>query len=324
VLPPPNVPHIENVAAEGIFHFPLQVGNEWVFERREPGGGESNWTIAVVGRTAVTPAGYLLKGYYGDSRVLDYGSGGEVMEIDADGQGWPLYRLGNNVEARWKVWFAADPVPCYDGAEAVLASHTEFVSVPAGDFPDSVRVDYETGCADAGPVSEWFAAGVGLVKRVERSLVGEVESVLLRAKAGGISYPDHPSGASLTFPDAHLTPEETAGQPLKAMFRVHSQNSDPIEYRFMGCISATAFLYDEGGTIVRKERIEQGGCCECENLITVALHGETLELPVDLCLNSCEGAPLPLGHYSLKVTLDSLDAPDVKSTATGHFLVAPK
>lgn len=122
VLPPPNVPHIENVAAEGIFHFPLQVGNEWVFERREPGGGESNWTIAVVGRTAVTPAGYLLKGYYGDSRVLDYGSGGEVMEIDADGQGWPLYRLGNNVEARWKVWFAADPVPCYDGAEAVLAS----------------------------------------------------------------------------------------------------------------------------------------------------------------------------------------------------------
>jgi hypothetical protein len=163
---------------------------------------------------------------------------------------------------------------------------------------------------DAGLISEWFAPGVGLVKRTEDSFGGPIESVLLSSQVGGVVLPDHPVATSLTLDRA---------LKLQGAFRVHEQNSGGESFVFAGCVSATVVLVNETGTPVFEKRIDDGGCCECKNLVHVFLHGRTLTLPFGFDLLDAKGSPLPEGHYSLIATLDSLDVENVKPSATTHF-----
>ncbi|HEX5042432.1 MAG TPA: hypothetical protein VFV75_05975 [Candidatus Polarisedimenticolaceae bacterium] len=308
-----------SVTAEGVYHFPLQVGNHWVYERRYPHGVETTWEVSVGDYSNGTgEQGFALHGYFAKDARVDYGPGGDLLEIAPDGGALLWYRLGAGVGSTWTPTLSGSMDPCTGGGRAILASHTEFVKVPAGEFADAVRVDYERVCMDAGLISEWFAPGVGLVKRTEDSIAGPIESVLLRSQVGGVMLPDHPVGTSLTLDRAQ---NATAGRAvqLQGAFRIHEQNSDGEAFAFAGCVSATVVLVDENGKPVLEKRIDDGGCCECKNLVHVFLHGETLMLPLDLEMVDAEGSPLPEGHYSLTATLDSLDLERVKPSATTHF-----
>jgi hypothetical protein len=324
-----------NVTAEGIFHFPLQVGNHWLYEKRYPHGYETTWEVSVVSYSdgtangtkneGVPARGFALKGYFGDGAMVDYGAGGELMEITADGEASLWYRLGASTGTEWILASPENSDPCIDGVRAVLASHEEFVQVPAGEFSDAVRVDYEPRCMDAGLISEWFAAGVGLVKRTEESIAGPIESVLLASQVGGLVLPDHPAATSLTL-DRAMIPMDGGcpGAKLQGAFRIHEQNTDGESFVFAGCVSATLVLVNNSGKLVLERSVSDGGCCLCKNLVYLDLHGRTLTLPFAFDLVDPDGKPLPEGHYSLKATLDSLDVPDVKPAATAHFHVGAR
>jgi hypothetical protein len=209
--------------------------------------------------------------------------------------------------------------PCAAGGRAILASHAELVRVPAGEFIDAVRVDYERGCMDAGLISEWFAPGVGLVKRTEDSFGGPIESVLLSSRVGGVVLPDHPIATSLTLDPVRNFTHAGQAAKLQGAFRIHEQNSDGEAFVFAGCVSATVVLVDDAGKRVLERSIGDGGCCECKNLVYVSMHGQTLTLPFGFDLLDAEGSPLAEGHYSLIATLNPLDAENVKPSATTHF-----
>jgi hypothetical protein len=316
IVPPLPPVRAVSVTAEGVYHFPLQVGNHWVYERRYPHGLETTWEVSVdsysAGPGEFLP-GFTLRGYFADDARVDYGPGGDLVEVAPGGQTLLWYRLGAEVGATWTPAPSGSMDPCTAGGRAILASHAELVSVPAGEFIDAVRVDYSRAdCMDAGLISEWFAPGVGLVKRTEDSFQGPMESVLLRAQVGGVVLPDHAVATSLTLDRA---------AKLQGAFRVHEQNSEGETFAFAGCVSATVALVDETGKPVLEKRIDDGGCCECKSLVHVVLHGRTLTLPFGFDLLDAEGAPLPEGHYSLTATLDSLDVESVKPSATTHFHV---
>ena len=276
--------------AEGIYHFPLQVGNQWIYEKKYPNGFETTWQVAVTRYSDGTP---LL-----------------------------LYRLGTNVGTKWYPGVSGSMGACMDGGSAVLASHEEFVPVPAGEFTNAVRVDYGPRCLDAGLASEWFAAGVGLVKRIENSIAGPIESVLLSSRVGGTVLPDHPAATSLTLDRALIVLNKDPSLcKLEGAFRAHEQNTNTEGFAFQGCVSASVTLVNDGGKAVLATRLEGKGCCECKNPITLDLHGETLTLPFALALVDESGNALPDGHYSLNVVLDSLDAPSVRPSVTTHFHV---
>ncbi len=268
ITPPAQAPLPQKVVsdlAQGVFHFPLHAGNEWVYERRDPVGIETRWTVLVTGRDPGDPAGFIVKGYFGDDRVVAYGGGGEITELASGGPDVVWYRLGAPDGTTWKLEFAKAPVDCLDGSDAVLAVHNEHIKVPAGDFANAIRVDYKSPCGDMGGlVSEWFAEDVGLIERIENTAWGPVVSTLLTAKVGDAKFPDHP-GATMIVHDAeayHVTNAGTAAPTLHGAFRVNNQTSDVETWEFMGCVSATWSLVEEmTGVVALEGRVDDGGNC---------------------------------------------------------------
>lgn len=322
IVPPLPSVRVESVTAEGVYHFPLQVGNHWVYERRYPHGVETTWEVSVDGYSDGTGEfshGFALRGYFAEDARVDYGPGGDLVEITPGGETLLWYRLGAGAGATWTPTLSGSMDPCTAGGRAILASHAESVRVPAGEFVDAVRVDYQRVCMDAGLISEWFAPGVGLVKRTEDSIAGPIESVLLRSQVGGVVLPDHRVGTSLTLDRALNVTQAGRAAELQGAFRIHEQNSDGEAFVFAGCVSATVSVVDDNGKRVFEKSIDDGGCCECKNLVYAYLHGQSLTLPFGFDLVDAEGSPLPEGHYSLTATLDSLDVENVKPSATTHF-----
>jgi hypothetical protein len=119
--------------------------------------------------------------------LLENGAG-DVFEVVTSLLENLWYRFSARTGTSWTMAVSFDSPPCNDGARLTMGAKQK-VDVPAGVFNDSIMITYRTNCADAGIVAEWFAPGVGLVKRTETSFAGEVTTVLQSAKVNGVNYP---------------------------------------------------------------------------------------------------------------------------------------
>ncbi len=85
------------------------------------------------------------------------------------------------------------------------------ISVPAGEFHDVLGIDRQQMlCADAGIVSEWFAPGVSLIRRVGESIAGPVASELVKAELGSRRRPRSTYQTCL-LPDVPIPIEVVSG-----------------------------------------------------------------------------------------------------------------
>ena len=314
-------------------YFPLGVGNRWVYQKVGP-GGTSTWKVEVV--EAGMPAGpwpfFRLDGYFqGPPRMVRADRGGAVREVlPNSGQEYLWYLLGAPVGTTWQLQLAPSPTAgpvsdCVDGSKLVVASRNEVVRVPAGEFTRVVRIDFRSHCVDAGITSEWFAPGVGLVRREETSLAGPVISELVQAELGGMALPrafysttlslDSPRYVNNLMPPVGPNSVPTA----RGSFAVRNFTDVPVELTFSGCQSATVAVEDEAGEVVVRARTDDGGCCTCTNLVTATLLHDVLVLPVSVKLSTEKGEPLPTGRYSITVTLDTVGAAQLRPSARLPF-----
>ena len=314
-----------------VSYFPLRVGNMWAYAR-----GSSiergEWKAEVVERV-VAPNGrtyFALAGYFGPRRLVRSSLRDTVVEFSQSNIGENLwYLLGSPVGTTWEI--RLEPLPtlgpaadCISGSKALLASRTEVVKVPAGQFSNVVRVDYRSSCADAGLDSEWFAPGVGLIRRAENSFAGPVISELVRAELGDAALPRLPYSVSLALDSpayVHnlmppIGPESIAS--LSGAFIVRNRTDIPVHFTFGSlCKSVSVQVVNEAGEVVQRGFGSDGGCCLCDALLEFTLVNDTLALPVALRLATPEGKPLPDGRYSVVATLNSSEgrAPQPSATA---------
>jgi hypothetical protein len=90
---------------------------------------------------------------------------------------------------------------------------------------------------------------------------------------------------------------------------------------FGGCRSVTLELRDQSGSLVLETRADDGGCCACDNLVTVTLVRDALVLPFSFTLGDSTGTPLPDGRYALTATLDALGSEALRSSARAGITV---
>lgn len=314
-------------------YFPLGVGNRWVYAKAGR-GGTSAWKVEVV--EAGMPAGpwpfFRMEGYFqGPPRVVRADRGGAVRELGPGGDREYLwYMLGAPVGTTWQLQLAPSPTAgplgdCVDGSRLVVASRNEVVKVPAGEFTRVVRIDFRSHCVDAGITSEWFAPGVGLVRREETSIAGPVVSELVQAELGGVALPRAVYSTTLSLDSPryvnNLMPPVGAGAAptVRGTFAVRNFTDVPVELTFSGCQSASVVVENEAGEVVVKAHADDGGCCTCTNLVTVTLLHEGLVMPLCVTLSTENGAPLPTGRYSIAVTLDTVGAADLRPSARLPF-----
>jgi hypothetical protein len=316
-----------------VSYFPLFVGNRWVYDRSGP-GGKSTWGVEVADTSVAAGPWrvFKLEGYFqGPPRMVRGDRGGAVRELGPGGDREYLwYLLVAPVGTIWQLQLAPSPTAnpvadCVDGSRLVVASRDEVVKVPAGEFTRVVRVDFRSPCADAGITSEWFAPGVGLVRREETSIAGPVVSELVQAELDGVALPRTVYSTTLSLDSPryvnNLMPPVGPGAlpTARGSFALRNLTDTPVELTFRGCKSASVVVESETGEIVLRARADDGECCDCENLLAVTLLHDVLALPLSVTLSTEKGEPLPSGRYSIAVTLDTVGATGSRPSARLPF-----
>jgi hypothetical protein len=313
--------------------FPLEVGNHWVYER-SGATGSTTWEAQVTA-SAGSDHGHdyvLLSGYFpGPDRAVRAERSGLVAErLDGSWHDALWYMLRAPVGIPWRLELAPLPpvnpiADCIDGAWLHVRSRHETVRVPAGEFEDVVRVDFETRCADSGIVSEWFASGVGLIRREEQSFAGPVVSELVIAELGGGPLPAGVYSTALLLDAPVFVNNKMPGPALpewptvRGAIVVANAGEMPVELTFSGCKSVLVTLTDEAGNTVLTGQGDDGGCCTCRNPVTATIAKGALVLPFKLKLADSSGNPLPDGGYGLSAVLGSLGPPPLRPSATSRI-----
>ncbi len=313
-------------------YFPLQVGNQWVYQADAslcppslPCLPHTSTTVSVrerlvggSGRTYVA-----LENYFEGRRLVQVSPRGAVTEKDPAGRPDHLwYLLQAPVGTRWRISQAEPIDPCIDGTEIRVASRTDTVKVPAGEFRNVVRLQYGLGCMDGGIGAEWLAPGVGLIKRVGESIGGAWGMVLVAARVDDrfIAGPAYSTSLLLdralyvhNFMPVLQGSVEPAGHGIAVMdatFLLGNASGTSIEFLFNGCKSATFTILDAGGNEILKARGDDGGCCECGGPPkSFTLLGNLLILRVMIPLELPDGTPLQDGRYVAVATLDAVNLP---------------
>jgi hypothetical protein len=323
-------------ALEPAWYFPLRDGYHWVYQKSGP-TGTSTWQVSVAEPTGnqARPGFHALSGYFqGPARLVHSDIGGRVTEADFFGQGEYLwYQLGAMPGTTWELQWAPSPVMmpivgCIPGSKLQLVARDETVTVPAGEFHGVVHVEFHPPCTDAGITEEWFAPGVGLVRRIETTVAGPVTSELVEADLGPVVLPLAPYATtlSLTTPryiNDFMSPVDLG--PLlvvRGSFTVRNSTDTPLDLTFPSCASATIRVENGDGKTVLTAHADDGGCCTCDGLRTVTLQRSALVLRFEFRLISDQGAQLPDGRYGVVVTLDTVDAPPLRPSARAVIEVA--
>ena len=309
-------------------YFPLQPGNHWVYEKQRP-SGPTTWEVTVTETGASAPQRLYetITGYFSAARQVRVDGDDNVFEWSGEGLHETLwYPLDAPVGTRWDIRLApiplASPFPdCVTGSKLVLASRGDTVDVPAGTFGNVVRVDWFSPCADAGITSEWFAPGVGLIRRDETTFAGPVSSVLVRADIGLGRLPRAAFATTLGL-DAYryvnnlMPPVGPDATPTaRGVLEVRNFTEVPLELTFSGCKSVAVEVRDASGTIVAQGRSDDGGCCTCTSLLQVTVQGGVMVVPFAVQLAGPDSTPLPDGLYSLTATLETLGGDPLRPTA---------
>lgn len=316
-------------------YFPLQPGNHWVYEKRRPSGA-TTWevTVSEPGMLAPQQLYDTLLGYFRGSRQVRVDADRNAFEWSGEGLHEVLwYPFDAPVGTRWEIRLApillATPFPdCVTGAKLVLASQGESLHVPAGEFVNVIRVDWASPCVDAGITSEWFAPGVGLLRRDEASLAGPISSELVKADLRldalpRVSYATTLGLETVRYTNNLMPPVGPDAIPTaRGYLEVRNFTEVPLELSFLGCKSVAIEVRDEAGTVVAEGRGDDGGCCTCTALVQVAVQGGAITVPFAMELTAAGGTPLPDGHYSLSATLESLGGYSRRPTARAPIEIA--
>lgn len=315
--------------------FPLQPGTTWTYERRGP-AGTSTWRAEVVADpAATTERGYhRLAGFFpGPARLVRVLPFDIVTEARPEGGRDTLwYMLRAPARLPWTLELAGTAEPlsgaeCIDGSRLHVASRDEVVTVPAGEFRSVVKVVFDTGCADAGITAEWFAPGVGLVRRTEASIAGEVVSELVETSAGGGWPLRMPYTTSLALDRAVavndlMPPVDVQKLPvLKGVLSVRNDTETAVELTFGGCVRALVELVDGAGNVVLQTRVDDGRDCNCKCAVPVRLRRSALTLPFRLPLVLEGGRPLADGVYAVRARFETLEPTPVQPAATARLEV---
>jgi hypothetical protein len=317
-----------------VSYFPLQVGNHWLYARQGTGVVDT-WRSAVSERfvSPVRRVYFALDGHFGPRRLLRSTSFNGVFEYNPRSLGDNLvYLLGAPVGTTWVLQLeplpTASPLPdCLTGSGLTVGGRTETVTVPAGVFTGVVRIDWSGPCRDAGITAEWFAPGVGLIKRTEDSFVGPITSELVQAELGGQVLPQAPYATTLSIDRPEyvnnlmppLGPDSIPA--VRGAFTVRNSTGIPITFVFGGCKSLAIVVFDALGNEVLRARSDDGGCCLCDVLLPVRLVKDVLALPFAFKLQTSDGQPLKDGRYGVVVTLETLDEAKIRPSGTATIEV---
>ncbi len=222
----------QQIAAAGVTHFPLHVGDSWTYALDGVTSGDEGRTVRV--SESVERSGlvyYRLEGRPAPSSALvRLDSRGRLVALDeATGAERLWYDFAASVGAIWQPETGDD---CVGRAE--VAERNGKAEVPAGAFDAVLAIRYgPIQCADAGVSEELFAPGVGLLQRTETTIAGPLTWLLTRAQVGGRTVEGPGLSFSIQIDRPTYTPTLDDAIPnLRARLTLTNRSSTPLSLTF--------------------------------------------------------------------------------------------
>jgi hypothetical protein len=280
--------------------FPLEVGNEWVYS-----DGTDTFTVQVLSenREANGASYFGVSGYFPNDSVkirkLRQDALGQILEFNPNGDDYLWYRVGNDLGA-WTVQTGGN-LECIAGSRASRGKVGEKVEVPAGVFERALRLDLLSPCADAGISAEYFAAGIGLVRRITVTIAGPRTANLVSAKVGLEQLPGTAYGVELSadhpvYFNNLMPPIVNPSPTMRARLLVRNDTDVPLNLTFpttqrfdfvvSDATGKEITRWSDGrafGPVVGHEQIVDGG----------------RSYYADVVLKGRDGNPIPAGIYTL-------------------------
>lgn len=286
-------------------YFPLEVGNEWIYT-----DGTNTFRVQVLtqareanGRTYFQVAGYFQE----DSvkvRKLRRDLWGQVFEYNprgADFLWYQLFSFGLNSPATW-TFETGDDLTCIRGSSLSTAGRFEPLVVPAGTFPSAIRVDHRSRCADAGLQSEYFAPGVGLIKRVMNTIAGPRSLDLVAARVGSSQLPAIVFAVQVSvdrpiYFNNRMPPVSDPSPTMQAQLTVRNDTQLAVDFQFSTAQRFDFVVRDAAGKEVLRW---SKGKAFPQVVGRETLANGRLIYPATLELQGSDGKPLPAGVYTLE------------------------
>jgi len=294
-------------------YFPLDTGNRWIYAVQGPGSASRGWLVKVTGEQSAAP----FRSYFELSRYLPGKERrlvratifGNVLERGDDGKDYLWYEFVGRVGKSWVMEPAPGDSPtCEDGAKLTIGARDEVVTVPAGEFKQVLRIDFMTKCADAGITHEWFAPGVGLIRREESSFGGPVVSELVYAEIADKVFPASTYSTMLQLSASGyfylMPPVDSSKFPrVNGTFVVRDTTGAPGELVFGGCVGGLQIeVRNQAGEVVRSINTIENTVCAAV-VTRIDLGKEAMVVPFSFTLADQSGKPLPDGFYSITAIL---------------------
>jgi hypothetical protein len=290
-------------ARGGSAYFPLKVGNEWIYSN-----GSDRFKVQILRETEETNGMkyFEVSGYFaGSVHKLRYGSSGEILEYNPNGQDFLWYQF-DPFKNSWRME-TENKIPCTTGALVTLSDAGETVAVPAGSFDNTLQLAYQAICADSGILTENFAGGVGLIRRVVETFAGPLTYKLVYAHVDTAEYPAAYYGVQVSadrpvYYNNLMPPVSNPWPTAQVLLTVRNTTEIPIQFTFPTSQRFDFVVRDALGAEVLRwsDKRAFSQVVGHETLV-----GESWRFATEIKLQSRDGKALPAGFYTLTGSLTS-------------------
>jgi hypothetical protein len=291
-------------------YFPLETGNQWVYS-----DGRNSYAVEVTQETTESNGRtyYQITGFFQNDpakvRKLRRDYLGQVWEYNPRGEDFLWYRLSGVMVAAWE-FQSGQEISCVTGSSLSARSTGDPIQVAAGNFSRIIRVEFKSRCADGGILEDYFAPGMGLIKRVNNSIAGPRNFELISARVGSQLFPQSVYGAQISIDkpvyfNNRMPPVSNPAPTLIAQLSLHNDSDTPVELAFSSSQRYEWVIRDRVG----KElwRWSEGlGFLQVLGQETLA-KGRPLNYSVSIKLASRNGTLLDAGFYTLEGYLTTIE-----------------
>jgi hypothetical protein len=235
-------------AAQGADYFPLHPGDSWTYQSAL----NERFTISVGLAPLATVDGkvyYRLTGYASKPQWVRKGDDGVVYWLNEEYSREEILIDFRPLTGAY--YFTPISEPCDQGGQAQEAAVPYKGSVQ--EFPATRQIRYlPGGCADFGVMEELFAENIGLVQRVNQSIIGPRPFKLVSAKVGAITYDERPGVQfRVSLPASTIVRSDPfAPVQTEVALSLRVDGLDPVLLRFPTSQRYNIAIKDEAGNTV--------------------------------------------------------------------------
>ena len=316
--------------AQNTAYFPMHVGDHWTYSESGALASHTPGQVSVDAQYFSPTSGrtwFRVRGYQGDYHWLWQTTAARVYE-------WPAthlwYRLGLAAGTPWDFSIDASgthgAIACSDGAQCEVVSRSEPLTVPAGTF-STIHIRWTVHCFDAGITDEWFASGVGLVRRDHETIAGPVLQVLESAVVGGKTIGAPAASAFTTsvstdqagYYENHMPgpgPRPTQGPQISVACKIVTAHGQPVTLHTADYNVWKVTIVDPSGNVVYSNPMIMAPAPAGGVSKSIPGAGDTATFPVHFAFGS------PQGTYTVKARClsDNPIQPEVSTTFSYSYV----